>query len=645
MKPIFSVLFLLLCACSSNAQIFKKLAKKIQDDAEWRVRTKADQQVSKGIDTLLELPGKAMDKKKAKKEASSTAADEKPTGKNTAPKTASPSTNIGAEDNDMTPKDGFVTLALSTNRVFAGGSVSITGQSAKYKNYNQVEISVSGSSVKDLKSVNLNNDGKFASVWYAPQKAGVFLVTAKGSDKKGLQTAKLVVYELPLLENWCNDNIDLTKKAYDKLKESVEQVNGSIGSKDKAELEKKMDDITKKKDKVVKLLTDLNTAGKEIGKLARSGKHLSPNLADNLSELNNKLEEERNKMRQIEEYDNHKPADNTVCEYLVMLNEACAAFSVYSNLESKALVTIIGNIQLDKVVPKGVSMINEKEQWFSEPNDIAIKEPAKIFATAMVDAKSLSSELGVAGFAGDMVQFATDFLLKKYCGVFKGNFTHDYTIEFRNDKGENWWTYGVEMKAVITLRYLKEKDGVNVIKMKGNLEGNATRFTFFEDVEKNDDFHEGTKGKIEVVPIKTFTPLAVSFATSERDILGFGAIARGMATPAYFNIPVDAEYDTENDKIRLFINPALVDFTIYVSNKFVFALVGGDLLPYIKQMNFPIHKAETTIGSVVRSHNEFAVVKDAKNNPGFSGKANKHLGSKTSKIEHDLNFTITAKKE
>ena len=77
----------------------------------------------------------------------------------------------------------------------------------------------------------------------------------------------------------------------------------------------------------------------------------------------------------------------------------------------------------------------------------------------------------------------------------------------------------------------------------------------------------------------------------------------------------------------------------------MFALVGGDLLPYIKQMNFPIHKTLTTIGSVVRSHNEFDVTKDAKGNLGFEGKANKHLGDKSSKIEHDLNFTISAKKQ
>lgn len=648
MKILFLLLFTLLAVYNCDAQFLKKLGKKIQGDAEWRIRSKADQQVGKAIDTLLEAPKKIKGKKKAKKEDAQNTETDNNHNNSTSNKDPNSSGALKAtppDENDTEPKDGFITLVLSSNRVFAGGNISIIGQSAKYKNFNSVEVSVSGPSVKDIRSVPLNAEGKFSSVWYAPYKAGDFTITVKGSDKKGLQTAKLTVYELPMLENWCTENIDLTKKAYDKLKDAQEQVKGSIGTKDKAELEKKMDDIARKKDKVLKLFTDLNTAGKEIAALARSGKKLSPNLADNLSELNNKLAEERKKMEQIEEYSNHKPADNTVCEYLVMLNEACAAFSVYTNIESKAFVTIIGNIMLDKGVPKAVSVVNENQQWLSEPLDFAIKEPAKIFATAGVDAKSLSSELGVAGFAGDMVQFATDFLMKKYCSVFKGNFEHDYTIEFRNSKGENWWTYGVGIKAVLTLRYPKEKDGVNVIKMKGNIEGNGTRFTFFQDVEKEDEFHEGSKGKIEVVPIKTFTPLAVSFATSERDILGFGAIARGMATPAYFNLAIDAEYDVNENKIKIFINQALIDFTPYVSNKYVFALVGGDLLPYIKQMNFPIHKALTTISGVVSSHNEFDVVKDAKGNLSFSGKGNRHIGDKSSVRETDLNFTISVKKE
>jgi hypothetical protein len=645
MKKILLISLVLFFHCAGNCQILKKLGQKAKENAQWRIERTENEKINEGLDSLQNLPKKIRDKKKSKEEDSNIQVSQKQNSSNTKQREKNTLSASGKEDNDMSPKDGYVTINLSSSNVFARGNITISGESILYKNYNQVEIIVSGKGIKDSKLIPLSKDGKYSAGWNAPDKAGNFTVTVKGSDKKSSQSVQITVYELPGLENWCDKNIDVTNKAYDKLKDEVEKVSSSIGSKDKAELDKKMGDVKEKVNSLLKLFTDLNSAGKQIASLAKTAKNLSPNLAGNLSELNNTLDAQRKKMELIEEYSDHQPADNTVCEYLVMLNEACAAFSVYTNVESKALVTIIGNIQLDKAVPKAVSMVNEQKGWFEEPNDFAIKEPAKIFATAGVDAKSLSSQLGVAGFAGDMVQFATDFLMKKYCGVFKGTFNHDYTIEFRNDKGENWWTYGVKMRAVVALRYPKNKDGVNVIKMKGNLEGNATNFSFFEDVEKDDDFQEGSKGKIEVVPIKTFTPLSVSFATSEKDILGFGAVARGLATPAYFNIPIDAEYDVNTEKIKIFINPAIVDFSIFVANKLVFALVGGDLLPYLKQMTFPIHKAATTIGSVVRGNNEFDMVKDKKGNLSFSGKANKHLGNKTDKIEHDLNFTITATKQ
>lgn len=201
------------------------------------------------------------------------------------------------------------------------------------------------------------------------------------------------------------------------------------------------------------------------------------------------------------------------------------------------------------------------------------------------------------------------------------------------------------MKAVLALRYPKEKAGGNIIRMKGNLEGNATKFSFFEDIEKNDEFQDGSKGKIEVIPIKTYIPFSVSLATSEIDVMGFGAIARGMATPAYFNIPVDAEYDVNDNKIKIFLNAPIIDFSPAVSNQLIFLLVGGDLLPYVKRMSFPIHKAFRTLGSVVRDNHEFNIKKDAKGNLGFEGKANKHIGDRSSVIETDLNFTISAKKD
>lgn len=655
MKTCIVILSLFLFCFDSNAQVLKKLGEKIKRDSEWRIRSKADQQVGRGIDSIVAIPKKVKDKKKAKKEEARKTETQSAAGKtengSSGPlqtdnrSTQSKLSEPGNDENDMEPRDGYAMLTLSANTVFTGGSITISGESIKYKNYKEVEITVTGPSVKDAKSIPLNADGKFATVWFASGKAGEYKVTLKGSDKKATVSEAFTVYEIDGLDNLCDENINLITKAFDHLKETAEQVKNSLGSKDKAELDKKLEEVKEKVDLLLKLLKDLNVAGKDISKLAKSGKNLSPNLADNLSVLNNKLKEQREKMEQVEEYRNHKPADNTVCEYLVLMNEACAAFSVYSNIECFAFKGIIKNIILDKGVPLATGTINARAKGLSSPNDFLLKEPAKIFSTAALDAESLSSKLGTAGFCGDIVQFATDMLMNKYCGVFKGKLKHDYTIEFRNKSGQNWWTYAVEMKAVLALRYPKDKGGGNIIRMKGNLEGNATKFSFFEDLEKNDEFQEGSKGKIEVVPIKAYIPFSVSAATSEIDVMGFGAIARGLATPAYFNIPVDAEYDVNENKIKLFLNAPIIDFSPAIRNQLVFLLIGGDLLPYVKRMSFPINKVFRTLGSVVRDNHEFPVVKDAKGILSFDGKANKHIGDRSSVIETDLNFTITAKKD
>ena len=655
MKVLFLSLISFLLVYKSDAQIFKKLGEKLKGDAEWRIRNKADQQVSKGLDSLIEMPKKIKGKKKSKnpsgKEENNTVdtttqnqSDNNNSSKN---KNKTPTENIKtsvSDENDMTPKDGYIKLALSANTIFAGGSILISGESIKYKNFNQVEITVSGPSVRDVKQLALNKDEKFSTLWNASDKTGDYIVTAKSSDKKAVQSARFTVYALPMMEHWCDDNIEQTNKAYDKLKEDVEQVKGSIGSKDKAELEKKLQEVKDNVDAAIKLFADLNTAGKEMAKLAKTGKNLSQTLAGNLSDLNNNLAEHARQMKNFKRIvPDHKPADNTVCEYLVIASEACAAFSAFTNIWSRSLATIAKNIVLDKAVPLTVGAMNNNR--LPSSLEFAGKESSKIFATSLFDAESLSSKLGRAGFAGDLIQYTSDVLLKTYCGVFTGDFKHDYEVTFRNDKGETWWKYGAKMESTFSLRYPKDKSHGHIIKMKGNLEGNATSFSFFADLEKEDGFREGSKGKIEIIPLHVYKPAALPFATSKNDPMGFGAVARGVATPAYFNIPLDAEYDVDADKIKIFLNPAIVDFTDLVTTQFLFLEVGGDLLPYIKKMNFPISKAASTIGSVIRPNNQFTVDKDSKGNLSFTGKGNRHLGSKADKIEHDLNFSLSAKKQ
>lgn len=645
MKALFISLLSFLLVHKCDAQIFKKLGDKIKSDAEWRIRYKADQQVNRGLDSIIEVPKKIIEKKKAKKSNSKTATVESPDNENAVVKN-----NISADvqdENDMTPKDGYLTLALSTKEVFTGGSVLISGESVKYKNFNQVEIKVKGpSETAIVRNIPLAANGKFNAEWISSNVTGNFTVTVTSGDKKAVKMAKFSVSEMELIfdEEWPENNIKATKEAYNKLDEAVDKAESGLGSKDKAELDKKLAEVKEKVAASLKLFKDLNSAAKEITRLCKTGKKLSPNLAGNLSALNNNLTEHASQMKSIGKLTDHQPRENTVCEYLVMVSEACAAFSTFTNFWSTSLKTILLNITLDKGVPKVAETINSKTIDLSSPNDFLVKEPAKIFATAFADAGSLTTKLGTAGFAGDITQFASDFLLKKYCGVFKGEITHDYSINFRNANGVSWWKYGAVMKGVFILRYPKEGSKGKIIKMKGNIEGNATEFTFSENVEANADFFNGSKGKIEVIELKVINPIAVPFVSSLNDPAGFGAVARSL-TPASFYITIDADYDVDNNKIEVFFNNALMDFTDAVNNQLIFLEIGADLFPYIKNMTFPIAKVFSTLGSVVRSNNEFTVDKDAKGNLSFTKKANKHLGDKNSKIEHDLNFTISAKKE
>lgn len=65
MKVCFISLLIFCTANLCSAQVFKNLGKQIKGDAEWRVRYKTDQNINKGLDSLLVLPKKIKGKKKS----------------------------------------------------------------------------------------------------------------------------------------------------------------------------------------------------------------------------------------------------------------------------------------------------------------------------------------------------------------------------------------------------------------------------------------------------------------------------------------------------------------------------------------------------------------------------------------------------
>lgn len=630
MKIIYFVAFYLCIGNICFSQILKKVVNDAKNEAEWKVRLKARQKTSEAIDSILS-PKKNNEKKKEDAKTSSPQRQ-----------TAAGSTSSQPKADEMNIGEGFIDLSVSATEIFRGGTIVITGRSIRYQSLNVVKLLITGEGVSESQELKLYEDGSFAAGWNA-EKAGEFTITVKSSDGKDQQSVKIKVYDIEVMDDlWVKDNIELTHKTYDKLKQEAERVEGNVGAKDKAELATKMKEVKGKVDMLIKLFTDLEVAANKLEGVA-SGNPLPPALSDNLSQLNEQLVKQRQEMQQLYDVANHQPYDNTICEYLVMLNEALAAFSTVTDVWAKSITAVLKNIAFGKVVPKGVEVVNTNTVKAGPNTEFIGKEGSKIFATALGDAQALESVVGKASIVGDVAQFVTQTLLRSYCGIIKGELSHNYEITYRNESKVTWWQYSYDTKAAITLRYPKSSSG-SLIKMKGTIEGNATTFRFMQDVEQMDGFKEQMKNSTKLIPIVLYSPLAVPFATSQADALGFGAIARGVATPSYFNIPVDGEYNTDHQTIKLFINEPIIDFTPAV--QYVYAFIGLPMgLPIVTRVNFPINKARPTLNAVISKNNELQVTKDAKNNLLIKGEGERHIGSQSDPIEHNIKFTLTAKKE
>jgi hypothetical protein len=129
------------------------------------------------------------------------------------------------------------------------------------------------------------------------------------------------------------------------------------------------------------------------------------------------------------------------------------------------------------------------------------------------------------------------------------------------------------------------------------------------------------------------------------DGVGFGSIFRGIATPASFNIPVDAEYDTDAGTIKLNLNEALIDFSPLVKYTYVFLKVSLSGMPLFPRVDFQINKAKLTMNAVISRNNQLTVTKDAKNNLLVKGGGERHIGSSSEPIGHSISYTLTAKND
>ncbi len=639
MKKNFILAFLILSWCHAPAQL-RKIGRDVKNDIEWKVNSTAKNKADKAIDTLVE---KATEKKESKKSEKNNTVE---------PKTEtavvnSPDPKSSESQND--PAEGFITLRLSTPITSKGLSVTISGVSIKHEKWNAVKIHVKAPNDEEEVTVALDNEGKYSKEWNKLMEEGDYIITATSSDGKAKVSERLMVIDYFDLRNENAQLIEVTGKAFERLKKATEDVKPFVSQTDAAKLNDKLNAVKENVDALNKAMASLAEAKKEVGNFIKKGGIPSQSLLQNMTDINlsvmNKVEE----VKKISARADHPPFDNTICEYLTMLNEACAAFETFTNVWAKSVSGIVRNIMLDKALPKANATVAGavapavfKSDKIGEEYTWGVKKATKIFATAQLHMDEFHHKLGQAEFASAMVRFATDVLMRTHCGIFKGNLKHYYNYYATNAQGKKWWDYAVTSQAALTLRYPKSSSGI--IKMKGTIEGNATKFDFFADPASNPEYAQGTAGKVQTMLLKNYTPLTLPSATSLHDVLGFGMVARAVVTPAYFLIPVDAEYNTETGKLKLFINTALADYLEPVFNSQIFIQwVAG--LPKLRRQDYPIQKARLTMNATLKEKNEFTVTKDPKGNLIMKGTIKRHLKGEAGDNEHFMDITIDAKKE
>jgi hypothetical protein len=537
-----------------------------------------------------------------------------------------------------TSDSSYLQLKLSANKILSTDLVTISGTSIRVGNFKSVLMTITGPAVSVSKTLPLTDSGAFTTTWQAAG-AGNYKITVKASSGKGQQTVSLDVYKLLDMDKIVDDNIDGLQHAYDNLEKQSETIMGQLAPTDAAKLKTAMDKVKQNKDQAMKLYQDIITMGKGLNGIEQKYGGLPGLVTGDLSQLSTLMTTQAQQIDQANLVAGHKPYDNSICECLVMVSEACAAFSAFSNIWAKAVTGVLKNIALDKGVPGAVAAVGTPAA-----NADMTKELGKVAATSVIDAESMFSTMGASGFTGDLVQMCSSFFLKKYCALLSGNMTHDYKCTFTNKAHVVYWDYSFTCAGTINLRYPKSGAGGKIIKMKGNIEGNATKFTIYQKATEQDDFKDAKGYRASLISICLHVPATMPVATSQADkTTGFGAVARAIVTPAYFNIPIDADYDVESGKIKIYCNEALVDFSEQVKYTYGYFMIAAGI-PLVTRVDYPINKAKLTLAKVIEKNNDFTVVSDANNNLSFTKKGNFHLGAGTA-IEHDINFSMTVKSD
>ena len=459
----------------------------------------------------------------------------------------------------------------------------------------ELKITLPGQNNPQTVKTKCDKKGDFEVVFSQTTKTGTYKISATAPDGKGTGSAEFKVATPTGIGNLATGKFEELSKA---LKENTDKINKKINqlpaSSERDQLVQKTNEIVTKinemNQQAAKIKPNLDKMLEAIEGLPADKLEDQPamEIIDDLAEWTVEADQQMEKLKNLLP---DEKQDQSICDMIHAAGEGMRLCSTMMNFIGSG-TTIIMNLAVDKAMPAMLNKFYPKRHaaWdFGAKGGIAAAQGMDDFKT------------GLVGLLNDAITLLTDELLKRYCGEYSGPIKATMKADFKH-QGQSYWKYSISIEGQFTLRFEKNSPAGKPVRMTGEIFGNATKYTFWEDVQKVMEVPRG--GQIVVrQPI-----IPGPFPPLYKDSLGFGQIAN-LALPMMFYIPLEGQM--EDDKVALKImDPVKEINSLLLKNQLIMAYMAFGLpVPVVKHFEFPIQGAHFILTRGMRNPAEIIITK------------------------------------
>jgi len=434
--------------------------------------------------------------------------------------------------------------------------------------------------------------GAFSVDFTQTKTAGTYTVTAKSPVGTGTGSTTFQVQAVSELSSLATSKFEELGQAFTEYANTLgESVNNLPASDEREQLLQLSADITAR-------LAELNSQAATIKphlKTMSEALDIPPEelakqpAAETIKELSTWTVEADGQIDRLKSLLPKQQAAQSICEMIHIAGEGM-------RLASNGLafygwgMSVVKNLAIDKGIPLVLSQISSERcaLWDSG---------AKGIASATLGTADMLS--GIVGLLNDAATLYTDVLLNRYCGIYSGPIKATMSADFRH-LGTSYWKYSMTIEGTFTLRFPKSTPGGGPVRMTGEVFGNATKYTFWEDIENVMQVPAAGQllARIPITP-GPFPPIY-------KDSLGLGQITN-LLIPSVFYIPLEARMEGDNVAIK-FMEPVKEIESYLLKNQLILVYMAFGLpVPAVKYIEFPMNGAHFILSRGMRNPAEITI--------------------------------------